>query len=199
MGTTSHPLRVDESYFSGRRKYGRGRLANGDKICRKNGKDDELEDWKIMPHDGAVFNNDADDWVLVVGIYESREKVRFIRVQNRTQKTLRFFENNVEPGSVVWTDCRKGYNSYSLDGYTHQQVSHSEYFADPNAGVNMQGIERAWLDDKSWYKRARGNRTYLKYHLDEAAWRRLRSAEKSDGTLFQAFMKDLRTVSVLET
>ena len=56
----------------------------------------------MLLHDGAVFNEDGKDWVWVVGIYQSKERVSFIRVQNRAQETLRVvFENYVEPDSVV--------------------------------------------------------------------------------------------------
>ncbi len=101
-------------------------------------------------------------------------------------------EKYVESGSVVWTDSFSAYNDYSLDGYTHQTGNQSKNYVNPNSRVHTLGIERAWLDAKSWYKRARGNRTYLQRHLNEAAWRKLRTKETRDGTLFSAFLNDLQ-------
>ncbi len=170
VGTDHQPVQIDESFFSGRRKYGRGRVLHGDKSRKNDDDDGELEEWGAHRHYGAVNDEDASDWLSVVRIYSSNEIVRFLRVQNRKQETLRFvIEKYVEPGSVVWTDSFSAYNGYSLDAYTHQTVNHSENYVDPNSGVHIQGIKRAWLDAKSWQKRARSNRTYLQSHLNEAA------------------------------
>ena len=43
----------------------------------------------------------------------------------------------------------------SLEGYVHQKVNHSENFVDPQTGAHTQGMERAWLEAKDGYKRAR--------------------------------------------
>ena len=77
-----------------------------------------------------------------------------------------------------------------MAGYVHQSVNHSENFVDPDPGAHTQGIERAWLHAKGWYKRSRGNGVYLQSHLDEEAYRRLRSPETCNGTLFGAFLND---------
>ena len=191
MGTPNSPIQIDESFFSGRRKYNRGRLQIGDTTHRST--DFELEGWHENQHEGAIFNEDVAAWLWVVGIYESRTRLRFIRVQDRTQRTLKLVINKyVQPGSVVWTDSFSAYNSYSLEGYIHEKVNHSENFVAPGTGVHTQGIERAWVDAKVWYKRARGNRVYLQSHLDEAAWRKLRSSELNQKRLFLTFLEDLR-------
>ena len=78
-----------------------------------------------------------------------------------------------------------------MAGYVHQSVNHFENFIDPDTGAHTQGIERAWLDAKGWYKRSRGNKVYQQSHLDEAAYRRLRSPETRRGTLFGAFLNDM--------
>ena len=79
-----------------------------------------------------------------------------------------------------------------MNGYIHGNVNHSENFVDPNTGVHTQGLERAWLDAKDWYKSARGNMKYLQSHLDEVSWRKLRAHHKHQNTLFTAFLQDLR-------
>ena len=70
-------------------------------------------------------------------------------------------------------------------------MNHSENFVDPVTGVHTQEIERTWIDAKGWYKRSRGNGVYLQNHLDEATYRRLRSPETRNGTLFGAFLNDI--------
>ncbi len=160
---------------------------------------DELEGWtdykKLIDsiHDGAILNEDVSEWLWMVGIYLSKNRVRFVRLQDRTQHTVKIVMNKyVEPGSLVWTDPFASYNKYSLDGYTHQKVNHSENFVDPETGVHTQGMERAWVDAKEWYKRARGNRKYLQSHVNEASRRKLRASDRDRGTLFAAFLNDLR-------
>ena len=94
----------------------------------------------------------------------------------------------VQIGSHIWTDSFKSYSDYSIAGYVHQSLNHSENFVDPDTGAHTQGIERAWLDAKGWYKSYRGNKVYLQSHLDEAAYCSLRSPGTRNGTLFGAFL-----------
>ena len=66
-GTSDAPIQIDESYFSGRRKYNRGRLQKGDKRRKHEEKEDdndedEFEDWGSM-HDGAIYNDDSEEWL----------------------------------------------------------------------------------------------------------------------------------------
>ena len=143
-------------------------------------------------HDGAIYIDDSEAWLWVIGIYQSKEHVQFIRVQNRTQETLKLVLNKyVQIGSYIWTDSFKSYNDYSIAGYVHQSVNHSENFLDPDTGAHTQGIEHSWLGAEVWYKRSRGNRVYLQSHLDEAAYNVLRPPETRSGTLFGAFLNDM--------
>ena len=200
VGTADQPVQVDESFFSGRRKYGRGRLQSGD-TSKNSSEEHEFDDWVsaagsgVSIHDGPKFNEDVDSWTWVLGISESTHKVRFIRVQERDQFTLKaVLEKYIQSGSFVWTDCWKGYSSHAMDNFHHATVNHKENFVDPETGVNTQRIERAWRDAKAWYKRANGNLRYLQGHLDEAAYRKLRKADTTGQTLFQLFLQDMRRV-----
>ena len=111
-GTSDAPIQIDESFFSGRRKYNSGRLQKGDKrrkcAQKEDGNDeDEFEEWVSM-HDGTIYNDDSEAWLWVIGMYQSKEHVRSIRVQNRTQETVKLVLNKfVEIGSHVWTDSLK--------------------------------------------------------------------------------------------
>ena len=107
----------------------------------------------------------------VIGIHQSKKHVRFIRVQNRSQETVKLVLNKyIQMGSHVWTDSFKSHNDCSMAGYVHQSVNHSQNFVDPDTGAHTQGIKRAWLDAKCWYKCFRGNKAYLQSHLKNAKW-----------------------------
>ena len=200
VGTAEQPVQVDESFFHGRRKYGRGRLQSGDR--KKNESDDfEFEDWASVAasgvhiYDGPKFQEDVDSWEWVVGTSESKHKVRFIRVQERDQYTLKaVLEKYIQEGSYVWTDCWLGYSKLTMSTFRHAKVNHKDNFVDPETGVNTQRIERAWRIAKCWYRRANGNRRYLQSHLDEAAYRKLRSSDSTGRTLFELLLNDIRVV-----
>ena len=60
--TSGARIKIDELYFSGRRKYNRGRFQKGDKRRKPAQKDDdddddEFEEWGSMG-DGALYNYD---------------------------------------------------------------------------------------------------------------------------------------------
>ena len=194
-GTIDQPVQIDESYFSGRRKYNRGRLLHGDcaKVSNQDHEDGyELTEWGADAPPNDEYGTDNNDWKWVVGIYCNSDKVRFIRVKNRTTDVLmNLIKKYVKSGSLVWTDEWKSYKALTSHGYNHQCVNHSLHYVDPITGAHTQGVQRSWLDCKDWYKRSRGNKTMLQGHLDEVSWRKLRSKESTNGTLFQSFIKDL--------
>ena len=105
--------------------------------------------------------------------------------------TLKVIKKFVKPGSIIWTDSFTSYNCLSDNGFIHESVNHRENYVDPVTGAHTQGVERAWLDSKAWYRASRGNRTLLQSHLDESAWRQLRSPERDAGSLFTAFLRDI--------
>ena len=121
-------------------------------------------------------------------MYQSRTNVRFIRVKNRTKEVLmKVIKKHVKQGSVIWTDEFASYKDLEKNGYIHQSVNHKKHYVDPITKGHTQGVERAWLDCKIWFKIARASRTLLQSHLYEASWRRLRSERSTNCTLFEAF------------
>lgn len=60
----------------------------------------------------------------------------------------------IVPGSVVYSDMWKGYDSLGKIGYTHHKVNHSKEFVSTNdTSVHTQNIERLWRDVKEWVKK----------------------------------------------
>ena len=150
IGTKNRPVQIDESFFSGRRKYNRNRIRNGDVAKLKKNDDvdddDDFEGCSANRHDGALYNEDTSDWLWVVGMKSSNQHVRFVHVKNRTQETLKnVIRKYVSEGSVVWTDSFSAYNSYSLDAYVHETMIHAQHFEDPDTGAHTQGQNmRGW-------------------------------------------------------
>ncbi|KCZ81605.1 hypothetical protein H312_00929 [Anncaliia algerae PRA339] len=51
---------------------------------------------------------------------------------------------NVELGSIIYSDCWRGYVNLNNLGYEHFTVNHSEYFVNPINYCSTQTIEGLW-------------------------------------------------------
>ena len=195
FGTRQNSGQIDESYFSGRRKYSRGRLLQGD-VRRRYIDDDESElpGWNEENSDcvNLPYGRDEKEWQWFLGIYFSRTQVRFIRVKNRTSEVLlSVIKKYLRVGSLIWTNEFKSYKCLSNHGYEHEMVNHSVNYVDPETGAHTQAVERCWVDGKSWYRDSNVNLTLLQSHQHETSRRKLRTPELNNGTLFQAFLVDI--------
>lgn len=193
-GTASSPVQIDESYYSGKRKYSRGRLLSGDVLPRneRSTVEDEDELWMEwgMPHvddeDDFVSSDDtpptktgrknygtriSGPWVL--GMVQNRKNVRFIEVADRKSETLlNAIQSHVATNSVVVTDEWAGYRNLTNAGYIHESVNHSKEYVNSMTGYHTQTVERVWVEGKSNILR-RGRRPHesMQEHLDELSWR----------------------------
>ena len=200
VGDETCPIQIDESYFAGRRKYSWGRLLVGDgrDINEIESDEEEFLEWNSTPNPEYIVDatetcgQDDQTWRWVLGIYKDAEHVRFFRVKNQKLDTLvPIIEKYVSKPSWIYTDELKSYKCLNDLGYHHKTVNHSQNYVNPISKAHTQGIERAWIDAKSWYRRSRGNRQMLQSHLNEASWRKLRSRSAAAGTLFSTFIIDL--------
>lgn len=197
VGTIENPIQIDESFFSGRRKYNRGRLLQGNR-AQPETENPDAQDWgdeDPVNDDGtqnAIYGADDPSWAWVLGIYSNKNEVRFLRVRDRTMETLtEVIEKYVESGSVIVTDMWGGYNGLTARGFVHKKVNHSENYVDPNTGAHTQGIERAWRTAKLYLRTEMGNRTLFQSHLDKAAWM-MKHGEDLEN-LMPTFLDDVRT------
>lgn len=188
-GSPNAPVQIDEAYFSGRRKYNRGRLRKGD-IKPKGEKEAQAEeDCARVTSKRNYGNRVIGPWVF--GIYWSRNCVRFIVIPDRKGTTLiPLIKKFVVPNSVVVSDEWSGYSRLEENGYVHETVCHKRSFVNPDTGYHTQGIERAWIEGKAVIKRARYPTINLQAHLDEVSWRMLYRGYP--GGLFRAFLRDAR-------
>ena len=211
------PIQIDESSFSGSRKYNKGRLLgrnkakNGERAAREElvrelalelesdidlfGPDIDLTTVEMTQNKSrkraSYGNHVVGPWVL--GLYYDKHNVRYFVVPDRSANTLTaIIQEHVEAGSSIHTDQWGGYCRLNSAGYIHNVVNHSQNYVDPVSGVHTQGIERAWVEEKLWLRKSRRPRTTLQLSLDEATWRRLRTQPPRTHDLVYAFLNDLR-------
>ncbi|MEW8542877.1 MAG: transposase [Candidatus Thiodiazotropha sp.] len=53
-------------------------------------------------------------------------------------------KENIEPGSIIISDCWKAYNSLSEEGFQHLMVNHSVNFVDPESEAHTNMIKSTW-------------------------------------------------------
>jgi len=133
----------------------------------------------------------------VVGGVERTEqrKVFMVEVKDRTSETLAdIITTYVAPGSIIHTDCWKGYSCLShFDRVEHRTVNHSNFFKDPVTGVHSNTIEGTWAAVKLAIAKRYRCTGALENHLMCFIWRRLNS-----DTLWESFLRDIQSCMYLE-
>jgi transposase-like protein len=118
-------------------------------------------------------------------------RVRMQHVSDASGDSLiPFIRENVKPGSVVITDCWKGYSTLEKHGYTHKKINLSES-GDP-AHVHLPGVHRIASLLKRWLLGTHQGAVrpkHLDYYLDEYTFRFNRRASKARGMLFYRLLE----------
>jgi transposase-like protein len=81
---------------------------------------------------------------IVNGVERTSERRKFsVHVEHRDSETLHaVVRKHVKPGSIVYTDCWRGYNGIAAAcNVDHQTVNHSVHFKDPISGVCTNTVE----------------------------------------------------------
>lgn len=117
-------------------------------------------------------------WVL--GIYDVTMKRGVLKfIPDRSAETLEAaIIKHVKPGSIIWTDCWKGYSGLkNLNGvspYLHYTVNHSRYFKDPVTGVCTNQVEGYWSRLKQYLRRLGVmSSPFIEEYIDQFMWRQL--------------------------
>jgi transposase-like protein len=150
---------------------------------------DESKFGKRKHHRGHQVNG---VWV-VGGVERTPERKMFaVAVQDRSAETLLdIVERWVHPGSLVYTDCWKGYKEDGLLDLEmhHSTVNRSLHFKDPETGVHTNTIEGTWAGMKEKISRRARTEEAIAPCLLEFIWRR-----KHEEHLWEGFLLALRLV-----
>lgn len=114
-------------------------------------------------------------WV-VGGVERTPERRLFaVAVMDRRAPTLEaLIRRYVHPGSIIITDCWKGYRTAALNrmGMEHFTVNHSRGFVNPETGADTNTIEGTWCGMKQVIPKRYRNWKFISGHLAKFVWRR---------------------------
>jgi len=131
-------------------------------------------------------------WV-VGGRERTQEKRMFaVKVDDRSAETLlALIQRHVHPGSIIITDCWKGYKSDGLIelGMLHTTVNHSLHFVDPTTGAHTNGIEGTWSAMKVSIPKRKRTENDIEPCLFEYVWRR-----NNQGNLWASFIIAIKDI-----
>lgn len=85
----------------------------------------------------------------------------------RNKETLvPLIKKYIRPGTTIYSDSWRAYNSLNVEGYRHWCVNHSINFVDPtDKQIHTQNIERLWRDVKEYIRRPGIRANYMRQYL----------------------------------
>ena len=93
--------------------------------------------------------------VPVFGLLKRGERVYTKIIADASSATLfPIIERKVESESIVYSDCRRGYNVLDVSEFKHFRINHSKLFADKKDHTN--GIENFWSQAKRHMRKFNG-------------------------------------------
>jgi transposase len=109
--------------------------------------------------------------VPVFGILKRGGKVYTQVIPDAAGKTLMpIIKERVQPDSIVYTDCWRGYNVLDVSEFKHYRINHSVLFADQKNHIN--GIENFWNQAKRHMRKFNGiPAKHFPLFLKECEWR----------------------------
>lgn len=133
-------------------------------------------------------------WVIV-GVELTGERLVFAEVvEDRSEATiLNVLRRHIAEGSIIRTDYWRGYSSISrVFNIRHETVNHSQFFTDPETGVNTNTVEGTNFAIKSSIPIRNRVKEDIPGFLGEFAWRR-----KNKFNLWEAFIRALKETEYL--
>lgn len=109
--------------------------------------------------------------VPVFGILKRGGKVYTQVIPDANSKTLMpIIQEKIQPDSIVYTDCWRGYNVLDVSGFKHYRINHSKLFAREKNHIN--GIENFWNQAKRHMRKFNGiPAKHCSLFLKECEWR----------------------------
>ena len=109
--------------------------------------------------------------VPVFGILKRGGRVYTQVIPDAAGKTLMpIIQERVQPDSIVYTDCWRGYNVLDVSEFKHYRINHSKIFADQKNHIN--GIENFWNQAKRHMRKFNGiPAKHFSLFLKECEWR----------------------------
>jgi transposase-like protein len=134
-------------------------------------------------------------WVIG-GVERTTERKMFVvPVENRNSNTISdIIERYVKPGSIIHTDCWRGYSylSHSTE-YSHRTVNHSIQFSIPGTNIHTNSIEGTWSAIKSKISKRYRCENGIGEHLQTFMWRR-----QNKENLWNGLIKALKDYEYIE-
>ncbi|KAJ8964190.1 hypothetical protein NQ314_005071 [Rhamnusium bicolor] len=106
-------------------------------------------------------------WVFG-GIERGSRNFFLVAVEDRSAGTLvDIIKNKIAPGTTIFSDCWRAYDSLGENQYKHLTVNHSVNFVDPDTGTHTQNIERLWVEVRKLVPRFGRTKRHYEGYLSE--------------------------------
>ena len=127
--------------------------------------------------------------VPVFGILKRGGKVYAQVIPDAKSKTLLpIIQEKVQPDSIVYSDCWRGYNILDVSEFKHFRINHSKLFAESHNHIN--GIENFWNQAKRHMRKFNGIPVkHFPLFLKECEWRFNNSNPRSQFKLLKQWVK----------
>ena len=109
--------------------------------------------------------------VPVFGILKRGGRVYTQIIPDAKSKTLMpIIRDKIQPDSIVYYDCWRGYNVLDVSEFKHYRINHSKLFANKQNHIN--GIENFWNQAKRHMRKFNGiPAKHFELFLKECEWR----------------------------
>jgi len=109
--------------------------------------------------------------VPVFGILKRGGRVYTQIIPDAKSRTLMpIIRDKIQPDSIVYSDCWRGYNVLDVSEFKHYRINHSVLFADQKNHIN--GIENFWNQAKRHMRKFNGiPAKHFPLFLKECEWR----------------------------
>ncbi|GFT70131.1 DDE_Tnp_IS1595 domain-containing protein [Nephila pilipes] len=103
------------------------------------------------------------------GMERGSGKVILVAVHDRSRETLvSTIQEWIEPGTTIYSDCWKAFESLGQEGYNHLTVNHNLHFVDPVINCHTNSTGGTWRNVKTTlphYNRQADFQFYLALYL----------------------------------